>query len=183
MISIETHSALLQYLSSLAKQHDSTLDTSFSGKIVTTGATAQTIVLPGPNNAEKAILERELAALSTRIQYLEVKANIASNHVFPITPAESYVTPLLHAPAWDPATCSGGPYGQVINWPPGCESDVDQSTMEVLTEEQLNYLRGHVVRQADRIENQHERIDNLNTDVNEPQEVAAHDISVTEINR
>lgn len=139
MISVETHSALLQYISSLANQRDSTLDTSLGGKIITTGVTAHTIVLPGPNNADKAILERELAALSTRIKYLEARANIVSNH----------------------------PYVQVSNWPPSCESGVDQATTRVLAEGQLNYLRSHVDRQADKIENQRERIDNLDADVNE----------------
>ena len=56
MISVETHSALLQYLSNLAKQHNPTLDPSFGDKFVATGQTAYTIVLPGPNNADTAIL-------------------------------------------------------------------------------------------------------------------------------
>lgn len=45
--------------------------------------------LPGPSTAEKAELERELAALVLRVQQLEARANSASPNVFPDTPNET----------------------------------------------------------------------------------------------
>ncbi|EAQ93286.1 hypothetical protein CHGG_01521 [Chaetomium globosum CBS 148.51] len=45
--------------------------------------------LPGPDNAEKIELERELAALVLRVQQLEARANSAPTHVFPDTPNET----------------------------------------------------------------------------------------------
>lgn len=47
------------------------------------------VKLPGPKSADKAELERELAALVLRVQQLEARANSATANVFPDTPNET----------------------------------------------------------------------------------------------
>ncbi|KAL2165165.1 hypothetical protein VTH06DRAFT_461 [Thermothelomyces fergusii] len=49
--------------------------------------------LPGPDTPEKLELERELAALVTRVQELEARANAAAANVFPDTPNEASDSP------------------------------------------------------------------------------------------
>lgn len=178
MSSPETHVAISDFLSNLAKQHDPSLDASFSGQIAANGAKANALVLPGPDGPEKAGLERELAALASRIQYLEAKANVVDNHIFPMTPGEPGVaSPFLYTPSSTPAARNGVAPGRrqstkdqkaswVSNWLAAKETNGESQTpAAALTEEQLNYLRDHLNKQADQIKNQREHIENLSAEV------------------
>ena len=179
MASAEMHYApfLAEYLSNIAKPHDPSLDASFTAQIASNSAKTNAIVLPGPDSPDKATLERELTALTARIQYLEAKANVVDNHTFPITPGEPTNSPFLYPSAATPAARNGALQGRrgsqkdqranwVSNWLAGRESNGDQTPTAALTEEQLNYLRDHVNKQADQIKNQREHIDNLSAEVN-----------------
>ncbi|KAF2107639.1 two-component osmosensing histidine kinase [Lophiotrema nucula] len=179
MSALETHSAISNFLSNLAKQHDPALDASITAQIAANGAKANALTLPGPNTPEKSSLERELAALATRVQYLEAKANVVDNHTFPMTPGEPGVTsPFLYAPTSGPTARNGAQPGRrsstkdqratwVSNWLAAKETQGNpQAPAAALTEEQLNYLRDHLNKQADQIKNQREHIDNLSAEVN-----------------
>jgi osomolarity two-component system sensor histidine kinase NIK1 len=176
--SVESYGGLSTYLSNLAKQHDPAIDGSFSGQIAANGPKAMSFSLPGPDSTDKASVERELAALAARIQYLEAKANVVDHNTFPMTPGEPANSAFLYAPVAVPASRNGGPPGRrgsnkeqraswVSNWLAAKESNGDgQAPSAELTEEQLNYLRDHVNKQADQIKNQREHIDNLSAEVN-----------------
>ncbi|KAF2471085.1 uncharacterized protein BDR25DRAFT_30318 [Lindgomyces ingoldianus] len=180
MSSAETNAALADFLSNLAKQHDPALDASFSGQIAANGAKANAIILPGSDSPDKASLERELAALAARIQYLESKANVVDNRTLPITPGEPGVSsPFMYSPAAVSISRNGSAPGRrgshkeqratwVNNWLAAKESNNGeaQQPTAALTEEQLNYLRDHLNKQADQIKNQREHIDNLSAEVN-----------------
>ncbi|KAF2017586.1 hypothetical protein BU24DRAFT_153645 [Aaosphaeria arxii CBS 175.79] len=168
--------AITSAISNLAKAHDPAHDASFTGQVAA-HAKSQTITLPGADSSpEKAALERELASLTARIQYLEAKANIVDHHTFPVTPGEPTNSPFLYAPAPN-ARNGNSPHPRrgsskdkaswVTNWlASGRDSNGDETPTAALTEEQLNYLRDHVNKQADQIRNQREHIDNLSAEVN-----------------
>ncbi|KAF2742887.1 two-component histidine kinase [Sporormia fimetaria CBS 119925] len=154
------HQALVHALSTLAKQSPST--------------DVQPISLPGPDTPEKAELERELAAVASRIQYLETKASVVDNR-FPITPGEPTASQLIYA-STQPDNVhvetnqlarrdSKERAAWVSNWLAAREPNGDLPAA-ALTEEQLNYLRDHLNKQADQIKNQREHIDNLSAEVN-----------------
>ncbi|KAJ4292509.1 histidine kinase osmosensor [Kalmusia sp. IMI 367209] len=174
----DTYQGLSDFVKNLARQHDPGLDASFRAQIAANGAKQNAVALAGPDSTEKAALEKELAALAARVQYLEAKANVVDNHTFPMTPGEPANAPFLYTPSSAPATRNGstpdrrGSYKEqratwVNNWlaakEPNGDSDVPAAA---LTEEQLNYLRDHLNKQADQIKNQREHIDNLSAEVN-----------------
>ncbi|PSN71660.1 two-component osmosensing histidine kinase [Corynespora cassiicola Philippines] len=177
-MTVETYSGLTDFVKNLARQHDPSVDASFSAQIAANGAKANAVALPGPDSPDKASLERELASLAARIQYLEAKANVVDNHTFPMTPGEPINPPFMYAPAATPASRNGGQVGRrgsnkehratwVSNWLAGKESNGDpDAPAAALTEEQLNYLRDHLNKQADQIKCQREHIDNLSAEVN-----------------
>jgi osomolarity two-component system sensor histidine kinase NIK1 len=171
--------ALVDIISNLAKQHDPAGDASFPGAIAVNNSKTS-IQLPGPDSADKGALERELAALAARIQYLEAKASTVNSRNFPITPAEPVTSPFLKTAI--PAPRSAGPLARrisgshkeqhaswVTNWLSAKESGNggSETPTAALTEEQLGYLRDHLNKQADQIKNQREHIDNLSQEVNE----------------
>jgi len=174
----DTYQGLSNFVRNLASQHDPGLDASFRAQIATNGAKQNAVSLPGPDSADKAALERELAALAARVHYLEAKANVVQNHTFPITPGEPTGAPFLYAPSSVPATRNGSAFGRrgsykeqratwVSNWLAAKEPNGDsEAPAAALTEEQLNYLRDHLNKQADQIKNQREHIDNLSAEVN-----------------
>lgn len=173
----DTYQGLSDFVKNLARQHDPALDASFSAQIAANGAKQNAISLAGPDSADKAALEKELAALAARVQYLEAKANVVDNHTFPITPGEPASSPFLYAPTSVPASSIAGQVARrgsyrdqratwVSNWLAAKETNGDDSPAAALTEEQLNYLRDHLNKQADQIKNQREHIDNLSAEVN-----------------
>ena len=89
----ETLVLLTGVLSNFAKQYDPATTASFSGQAITNGhkGAAALLSLPGPDSASKRALQRELAALASRIQFLEAKAtaaSLANPNGLPITPGE-----------------------------------------------------------------------------------------------
>ncbi|KAF2864833.1 two-component histidine kinase [Massariosphaeria phaeospora] len=177
----ETYSGISHLLKSLAKQHDPAIDASFSGQIAANGPKTSIITLAGPDSPEKAGLEQELAALAARVQYLEAKANVVDNRTFPMTPGEPMGSPFQDTSAATAASRNGAPSGRrasykdqraswVSNWLAAKETTSDSQTPAApLTEEQLNYLRDHLNKQADQIKNQREHIDNLSSEVHKQQ--------------
>lgn len=182
-------SAISQFLSTLAISHDPSLET-FSGQVAAHGP--KNVSLPGIDSPEKAALEAELSALASRIQYLEAKANVVDNHTFPITyepfTLKGSVTdvhrpgePAVNSPFYAPTTLATARNGidpgrrgsnkerasWVSNWLAEKSTNGDkEAPAAALTEEQLNYLRDHLNKQADQIKNQREHIDNLSAEVN-----------------
>jgi osomolarity two-component system sensor histidine kinase NIK1 len=175
-MSVETYQGLSEFVRNLAPSHDPALDASFRAQVAANGAKQTPVILAGPDSAEKAVLQRELAALAARVQYLEAKANVVDNHTFPMTPGEPTNAQYLYAQSSAPPARNGGAMDRrgsekratwVSNWLAAKEpsGDSDQPAA-ALTEEQLNYLRDHLNKQADQIRNQREHIDNLSAEVN-----------------
>jgi osomolarity two-component system sensor histidine kinase NIK1 len=180
-MSAETYTGLADYIKNLARAHDPTRDPSFKAQIAANGAkaSANAIALPGPDCPEKTQLESELAALCARVDFLEHQSHVAIHPgALPITPAgEPPEEGLIYTSvgAWRGA---GGPPDRrsstkeqratwVSNWLAAKESNGDsEEPAAALTEEQLNYLRDHLNKQADQIKNQREHIDNLSAEVN-----------------
>ena len=164
---VETYSGVAAFISNLARHHDPARETSFSAQIAANGAktAANAIALPGPECAEKTELERELAALCARIDFLEHKSSVVVNQgAFPITPAQEPVEDGLVYTSPASALRSNGPPGQgrrgsnkeraqwVSNWLAAKETNGGaEEPAAALTEEQLNYLRSHLNQQADQI--------------------------------
>lgn len=171
----ETYSGVAAIIRNLARQHDPARDASFSAQVSANGAktAANAIALPGPESDEKTQLEHELAALCSRIDFLEHKCNAAAakSGQFPLTPAqEPPEDGVLYTQA-GAIRNSNGPPGQarrgsnkeraiwVSNWLAAKETNGgDEEPAAALTEEQLNYLRVHLNQQADQIRNQREHI-------------------------
>lgn len=177
----DTSAALADIISNLAKQHDPVVDSPFPGQITVNGSKFNNISLPGPDSAEKKVLERELSALVARIQHLEAKAGTVNNRTFPITPGEPGFGSPFSNDASLPSPQNGGPLARrisgsnkeqraswVTNWLSAKEPNngEPQAPTAALTEEQLGYLRDHLNKQADQIKNQREHIDNLSQEVN-----------------
>lgn len=169
----ETYSGVAAIIRNLARQHDPARDPSFSAQVSANGAKTAAIALPGPESEEKTQLEHELAALCSRIDFLEQKCNQAAAKPgqFPLTPAqEAPEEGVLYTPA-GAIRNSSAPPGQarrgsnkeraiwVSNWLAAKESNGStEEPAAALTEEQLNYLRVHLNQQADQIRNQREHI-------------------------
>lgn len=178
----ETSAALAGILSTLAKQHQPPSGASFPSPPAVNGVKPTPITLPGPDTPEKEILEREITALAARIEFLEAKANVVDNTTFPITPnepgaaASQYLydsaTPTVrngeqatsdrrgsqkeHRAAW---------FNTWLSAKEPNKGDPPQPSA-ALTEEQLEYLRGHLNKQAEQIKNQRDHIENLSAEVN-----------------
>jgi osomolarity two-component system sensor histidine kinase NIK1 len=174
----ETYQELSEFVKTLARQHDPALDASVNAQMVANGVKQNAVALGGPESAEKAALQQELAALAARVQYLEAKANVVDNHTFPMTPGEPMNSPFLYAPTSNATPRNDSQPGRrssykekratwVSNWLAAKESNGDsEAPATALTGEQLNYLRDHLNKQADQIKNQREHIDNLSSEVN-----------------
>jgi osomolarity two-component system sensor histidine kinase NIK1 len=174
-MSTQIYTGLSAFVKNLAQSHDPGLDASFRAQIAANDAKQSPVSLAGPDSPEKAALEQELAALAARVQYLEAKANVVDNHTFPMTPGEPSNAPFLYTASSAPAPRDGGPPDRrgsekratwVRNWLAAKESNGEDKPAAALTEEQLNYLRDHLNKQADQIKNQREHIDNLSSEVN-----------------
>lgn len=167
MSAAETYSGVAAFISNLARHHDPARETSFSAQIAANGAkkAANAIALPGSPCPEKEELEKELARLCARIDFLEHKCNAVTNQgAFPITPAQEPAEDGLVYTSPAAAIRSNGPpaHGRrgsnkeraqwVSNWLAAKETNGGtEEPAAALTEEQLNYLRTHLNQQADQI--------------------------------
>ena len=120
------------------------------------------ICLPGPRNAAKESLEDELAALSARIKHLEDKASTVNNQVLPDTPSE-FGAPTSPFPNGSSSAARNGvprPVRQLSGSSGQNQiSSLLTSGSLIFTEEELQYLRDYVEKQADEIKTQKETID------------------------
>jgi osomolarity two-component system sensor histidine kinase NIK1 len=180
MPSNETSAALAAILSNIAKQYDPRSDQSFPGQVAVNGV-PQKSFLPGPDSAEKDTLERELAALITRVNYLEAKA--ANGSTFPITPSEPGLPPTFPTdfsrdvpktptstslPVRRISSAQRDPRTHwVNNWLAEDAAQVGERAplSPQLTEEQLGYIKDHLNKQADQLKTQREQIDELSAQI------------------
>lgn len=176
----ELHRSIAQILAHLAVPTPTTADGPFNGHIgapVAHNECLPDVSLPGPDTEEKALLQREIAALTARVAQLEAKARIVDNHTFPITPGEPTASQFIVAnPPLPSANGDAEPLARrasrdraawVSNWLNARDTNGESDEItHPLSAEQLNYLRDHVNKQADQIKNQREHIDNLSAEVN-----------------
>lgn len=163
----EPYTALASVLSNLGKQYNPIEDDSFRSRIATNSNKLNQINLPGPESHGKKVLEKEIAALASRIQYLENKVT-ATNASLPITPSE----PL--SSAFPSGSISPTSSRSVASLPRPRSSSLVNSLLaraetgkgdqvpRQLTEEELALLRDHVDKQSDQIREQKDYIDNIN---------------------
>jgi osomolarity two-component system, sensor histidine kinase NIK1 len=191
MTTTDTNAALVGIISNLAKQYDPSRDNTFRSHVLTNGGRSTKIQLPGIDSPGKEALETELQALADRIQYLEAKAqansSVNDNTVFPLTPAaepilqnafsasakpdlEDLPPPLPLTPRTIRAASNAFKDQRALwvsSWLAARESEGDSpGSITPLTDEQLNYLRDHLNKQAEQIKSQREHIDQLSNEVN-----------------
>jgi osomolarity two-component system sensor histidine kinase NIK1 len=182
---IEAADAIAAYLSTIAKNYDPYPENSFSDKVATNGFPQSKIHLPGPRTTTTAALEREIAALVTRVGLLESRA--AASAVLPITPGE--VAPAPPFSSTDSSANSPRSQAQsdrerslsvgrrdtgmkwVNNWlneDPSNGSSVPPVQLDTV---QMGYIRNHLNTQADQISTQRSQIETLSAAVSQQQRV------------
>jgi osomolarity two-component system sensor histidine kinase NIK1 len=174
----ETSAVLARILSTIAQQHDPRPEQSFPSLTTSNGTQQTDPSLPGPDTQEKALLEQELRALISRVQFLEAKAALANT--FPITPSEPGIQPQYpnadpreHSKSLGAAPPRRTSAGQrdvrttwVNNWASEPVASPDrQVPVAQLTEEQLGYIRDHLNKQAEQLKSQREQIDLLSSEI------------------
>ncbi|KAH6853769.1 hypothetical protein B0I37DRAFT_15141 [Chaetomium sp. MPI-CAGE-AT-0009] len=123
--------------------------------------------LPGPDNAEKIELERELAALVLRVQQLEARANSTPTHAFPDTPNETADTIAIFTddkprlrPKYPPALPRNG-----------------------FIDEALEGLREHVDDQSKLLDSQRQELDGVNAQLIEQKQLQEKALAIIEQER
>lgn len=167
-----TQAALAGIISNLAKQYIPSEDESFTSRVAFNGVRTNRISLPGPHTTTKKLLEKEIAALAGRIQYLETKAAGAQS-ALPITPSEppqSAFSSQNTSPSKGSASTnrprSASWVNNLLSKREGPNGD---AAPRQLTEEQLGLLRDHVDKQAGQIRAQSEYIDSINVKLDQQQ--------------
>ena len=129
------------------------------------------IVLPGADTSAKQDLENELAALVSRIQFLEEKASTVNHQTLPDTPSE--FTPLSPFNTNGiPSTDRSGPTRPTMR---KNSSSVRQAKVtnilagKTFSDEELGTIREHLAKQAEEIKSQSETIDEISTQLEEQQ--------------
>lgn len=164
----EPYAALAGVLSNLGKQYNPINDDSFRSRVAANSTKFNQISLPGPDSQGKKVLEKEIAALASRIQYLENKVT-ATTASLPITPSE----PLSSAfPSEAGSPVSSRSAASTLPRPRSSslvnsllarsETAKGEQVPRQLTEEELGLLRDHVDKQSEQIREQKEYIDNIN---------------------
>ena len=143
---------------------------------------SQKILLPGEESDAKHELESEIAALVSRVRYLEAKAAAVNHHTLPDTPNENGLDY-----AWEgvPENLSRSPDPQPLRLQrPNRLSAADRGTSllnsilapkdslngsrdlpQHITAEEFGYLRDHVNQQSEQIQNQKAQLASLNLDL------------------
>lgn len=172
----ETYIALAAVLSNLGKQFNPLEDDSFTSRIAANGIKQNHFTLPGPDSSAKRTLEKEVAALAGRIQFLESKAT-GSNATLPITPNE----PLSSVFVPDSSPTSANRNGTTLplrkrsaSWVNSIlarrgDADEEENPREFSVEE-LTRLREHVDKQTEQIQVQKEYINNINVQLSQQQQ-------------
>ncbi|KAK3669139.1 histidine kinase osmosensor, partial [Recurvomyces mirabilis] len=156
----ETFAAVASLLSNLAKSRTPANEHSFPAHAIANGVKSPKISLPGENSVEKRTLERELTALSSRINFLEAKAASGSASL-PITLDEPLASAFAETPA-SPKTATTASRERSASWVNSLlgKSDGDQRTWQ-LTGEQFAWLREHIDQQGQEIKSQKDFIDGI----------------------
>ncbi|KAK5663261.1 hypothetical protein OQA88_3688 [Cercophora sp. LCS_1] len=135
------------------------------------GVRAQQIRLPGPNTAEKAELERELAALVHRVRSLESRANSPPTAVFPDTPNEGSDTLFADDRNISSAIKAAKPkYAAPL-------------PREGYIDEALEGLREHVDDQSKLLDNQRQELAGVNAQLLEQKELQERALAIIEQER
>jgi len=186
VLPVETADAVAVYLSTIAQNYDGYADNSFPGKAVTNGIPNAKIHLPGPRTGATEALEKEIAALVTRVSFLESRA--ASSAVLPITPGEAAPAPPFsstessfgspkssHSQLDRERSLSVGRRDTGIKWvnnwlneDPSNGSNLPPVQLDTV---QMGYIRNHLNTQADQINTQRQQIETLSTAVSQQQRV------------
>ena len=163
----DTYRALAGVLANLGKQFNPVDDNSFRSRIANYGSNVNQINLPGTQCEEKRLLEKEVAALASRIQYLETKVT-GQAATLPITPNEPlasafppYASP-IDSPTSSRQVPRRGSVSLVNSLLAKSDSPKGEQPPRQFTEEELIVLRDHVDKQTEQIREQKEYIDSIN---------------------
>ena len=130
------------------------------------------IIIPGPNTSTKQTLEAELAALVSRVQFLEEKANTLNHPILPDTPNEFTPVSPFSANGTSNTTKSGGPRLATRK----NSSSVREAKVTTIlagktfSEEELRTIRDHLDKQAEEIKSQSETINEISDQLEEQQQ-------------
>jgi osomolarity two-component system, sensor histidine kinase NIK1 len=142
--------------------------------------------LPGPNTAAKEALERELAALASRVQRLEARASISQAPVFPDTPNET-VELMFGDESCSPTSNNGKTYMRAKMTPVpvyrGASDDRPIKTLVPLTDEALEGLREHIDDQSKLLDNQRQELTNVNAQLVEQKHLQERALKILEEER
>lgn len=164
----DTYKALAGVLANLGKQHQPVEDDSFRSRIANYSTNLNQIKLPGPESDSKRSLEKEIASLASRIQYLETRVPGTAATGLPITPNEPLASafPPYASPNTSPTSSRQVPRrgsASVVNsLLAKSDSPKGDQPPRQFTEEELILLRDHVDRQSEQIREQKEYIDSIN---------------------
>lgn len=136
------------------------------------------IALPGESSALKRDLEKELAALSTRIKHLEAQASAAQKQILPDTPIDSGgpTSPFaIYGSIPSPQKTAGLPTRSYS----GSTRQAHVSSLlagnnRSFSDEDFGHLREHVDKQAQEIKMQRDTISGVSDQLRRQQEEAHH---------
>lgn len=142
------------------------------------------IKLPGRETAQKQQLERELAALTLRVQQLETRANAPGATNLPDTPNETAESLFGQEAAASPAKTS-----TKVKHPPGVpflkNGLIDERALKVsqLTDEALEGLREHVDDQSKLLDSQRQELAGVNAQLLEQKQLQERALQIIEQER
>ncbi|KAL1302763.1 hypothetical protein AAFC00_003110 [Neodothiora populina] len=176
----DPYMALAGLLANLGKQFNPVDDNSFRSRIATHTSKTNTVHLPGPDSDEKRLLEKEVAALAARIQYLESRVGTTAAANLPITPNEPLASafPGYASPIDSPTAARQPPRRGSVSLVNSLLAKSDSPKGEQLprqfTEEELILLRDHVDKQSEQIREQKEYIDSINDKLQQQRRATEH---------
>lgn len=178
-MSEEHLNAIADVISGLAKHAELPLDhQAYTVRLTLNGSKEAQMVLPGPQSAAKSNMERELAALMTRIHYLESRE--AAAEPLPMTPLEFEAISTTNGKAESPQNRLLGPHQtsatndtqSLVNHILSSRSPgrTEEESSTLLSDDQLVSVRDHVNKQTEQIQTQKALIDSLSAQVKHQQE-------------
>jgi osomolarity two-component system, sensor histidine kinase NIK1 len=175
-MSDEAANAVAHMLSNIAKNYNPPDDKTFFGQVAANGRSKPSTLLPGPASKATEALQREIAALVSRVNYLEAKA--ANTNAFPITPNEPISTrqfPDENRLA-SPERSVVAMRDQGNNWLNQFMSeesggDGDKTRITQFTEARLALLRDYLNKQDEQIGSQRAEIETLSAAISQQQSI------------
>ncbi|KAI4207055.1 MAG: hypothetical protein LQ346_000773 [Caloplaca aetnensis] len=150
---------------------------------LTSNTSSGDITLPGESTILKRNLEKELAALSNRIRYLEARALTTQKQTLPHTPSDSGgptspfaygSTPSTHKASALPVRHNSGSTRQAH------VSSLLSGSNRRFSDEDFRQLREHVEKQAQEIKMQRDTISDVSAQLRLLQEQGPHDFVMTQ---